>query len=145
MLAVFQNTGSEKLALFIHVLGAVVLFGGTTAVATVAWAGVRRPQHELLSRATFRTLLALVIPAWIVMRIGAGWIESAEDVDDDATWVGIGFIVAEPGLLLLLLATGFAFWWSRRPTGWQGWVVAALATIYVAALAVAWWAMATKP
>lgn len=145
MLAVFQDTGSEKLALFIHVLGAVVLFGGTAAVATVAWAGVRRPQHELLSRATFRTLLALVIPAWIVMRIGAGWIESAEDVDEDATWVGIGFIVAEPGLLLLLVATGFAFWWSRRPTSWQGWVVAALATIYVAALAVAWWAMATKP
>jgi hypothetical protein len=79
------------------------------------------------------------------MRIGAGWIESAEDVDEDATWVGIGFIVAEPGLLLLLVAAGFAFWWSRRPTGWQGWVVAALATIYVAALAVAWWAMATKP
>jgi hypothetical protein len=145
MLAVFQSTGSEKLALFVHVLGAITLFGGTLSVATLAWAGVRRPQHELLSRATFRTLLALVIPAWIVMRIGAGWIESAEDVDDDATWIGIGFIVAEPGLLILLLATGFAFWWSRRPTGWQGRVVAGLATIYVAALAVAWWAMSTKP
>jgi len=145
MLAVFQDTSSEKVALFLHVLGAVVLFGGTVAVATLAWAGVRLPDRPLLPRASFRTLLALVIPAWIVMRIGAGWIESAEDVDDDATWIGIGFIVAEPGLLILLLATGFAFWWSRRPTGWQGRVVAGLATLYVAALAVAWWAMSTKP
>jgi hypothetical protein len=145
MLAVFQSTGSEKLALFVHVLGAITLFGGTLSVATLAWTGIRRPQHALLSRATFRTLLALVIPAWIVMRIGAGWIESAEDVDEDATWIGIGFIVAEPGLLILLVATGFAFWWSRRPDGWQGRVVAGLATIYVAALAVAWWAMSAKP
>ncbi len=84
------------------------------------------------------------------MRIGAALIESKEKssgaIDDNEGWIGVGFAVAEPGLLLLLLATGFAFWWARRAgRGWQGRAVAVLSSLYLVALAVAWWAMSAKP
>jgi hypothetical protein len=137
---------SWNFALFLHVLGAMVLVGGMTSVSALAWAGWGGSGRPLVARAAFRTLLVLVLPAWILMRLGAAWIESKEDIQGDPTWLGIGFAVAEPGLLLVLVTTGFAFWWSRRAgAGWHGRVVAVLGTIYVVALAVAWWVMSTKP
>jgi uncharacterized membrane protein len=137
---------SWNLPLFVHVLGAMVLFGGTFAVATFAWAAERRADRELLARVTFRTLLAIVLPAWIAMRFGAQWTESKEDIAGDPTWLSVGFVVAEPGLLLILVATGLAYWATRRRgAGWQPRAVAALASLYLVALAVAWWVMSTKP
>ena len=41
------------------------------------------------------------------MRIGAQWIYSKEGLDDapvEAAWTGIGFLVADGGALLLLIA-----------------------------------------
>ena len=50
------------------------------------------------------------------------------------------------GAVVLLVATGFAYWWTRRAgAGWQGRAVAALSSLYLAGLAVAWWAMSGKP
>ena len=136
--------GSWNLPLFVHVVGAIALFGATSAAALLAWATPRRP--DVLARAAFRTLVAAVLPSWVVMRIGAQLIESKEDFADDPGWVGVGFAVAEPGLILILVATGIAFWASRRGgAGWQPRAVAVLATVYIAALAVAWWAMSAKP
>jgi hypothetical protein len=44
------------------------------------------------------------------------------------------------------LTLGFAFWWTRRRgEGWQGRVVLALGSLYLLALAVAWWSMSAKP
>jgi hypothetical protein len=135
---------SWNLPLFVHVLGAMALFGATFATATLAWVTPRRPDE--LARATFRTLVAAVIPAWVVMRIGAQLIESKEDFAKDPGWVDVGFVVSEPGLIVILAATGIAFWASRRRgEGWQPRAVAILATLYIAALAVAWWAMSAKP
>jgi hypothetical protein len=136
---------SWNLPLFLHVLGAMALFGATLTGAMLAWVTPRQP--AVLARATFRTLLVAALPAWVLMRLAAGWIESKEDLgDSDPGWLGVGFIVAEPGLLLLLVAIGLAFWSTRRGgDGWQPRVVAVLATVYVAALAVAWWAMSAKP
>ena len=41
------------------------------------------------------------------MRVGAQWIYSKENdiYPTDPTWVGIGFIVADAGLLILLITT----------------------------------------
>jgi hypothetical protein len=137
---------SWNLPLLVHVLGAMVLFGGTLSVATFGWAATRRPQRALLARASFRTLLAVVLPAWVVMRVGGQWTESKEDISGNPGWVMTGVIVAEPGLLLLLVATGLAYWATRRRgTGWQTTAVAALSSLYLVALAVAWWVMSTKP
>jgi hypothetical protein len=138
--------GAWNLPLFVHVLGAMVLFGGTLTVAALGWAAERRPQRELLARAAFRTLLAVVLPAWIAMRAAGQWTYSREDLSGNPGWVMTGIIVAEPGLVLLLVATGLAYWAvRRRGAGWQPRAVAALASLYLVALAVAWWVMSTKP
>jgi hypothetical protein len=134
--------------LFLHVFGAMTLVGAMGSVTTLAWAGWRRPERELIARASFWTMLVLSLPAWLLMRLAAEWIYSEEGFsgDNDPGWLGIGFLVADLGLLFLLATTGFAFWWSRRRgVGWQGRVVAILASIYLVLLAVAWFAMAGKP
>jgi hypothetical protein len=137
---------SWDLPLFVHVLGAMVLFGGTLTVAAFAWASARRPQRGLLARATFRTLLAVVLPAWIVMRIGAQWTQSKEDISGTPGWIGAGMAVSDAGLVLLLVAVGLAYWAARlRGAGWQPRAVAVLSSLYLVALAVAWWVMSTKP
>ena len=53
--------------------------------------------------------------------------------------------VTDVGLLLLLVTTALAFRWQRRPqTAWAASAVGALATLYLVALAVAWWVMTAK-
>jgi hypothetical protein len=130
--------------LFLHVLGAMVLFGATLATAGLALAGPRVPR---LARSAFWTLLAAAIPAWVVMRVGAQWIYSKEHntiFSSDPTWIGIGFGVADVGLLILIVATGAAFWWQRSGKVAAARVVGGLSLIYLALLVVAWLAMSGK-
>ena len=51
-------------------------------------------------------LLMGVLPSYILMRIGAQWTESAENFPDDydPTWLGIGYITADAGALLVLIS-----------------------------------------
>jgi hypothetical protein len=134
--------------LFLHVFGAMVLFGATLATATLSLAGWRLPGVRALSRSSFWALLGAAIPAWIIMRIGAQWTYSKEKssffTNGDPTWIGIGFAVADIGALILLVATGFAFWWQRSQKPIAGRIVAGLAVLYVVLLAVAWLAMSGK-
>ena len=76
---------------------------------------------------------------------GAQWIVGKEFPDDAETpgWVDVGFIVSEPGALLLLI-TGILIWVSAR-RGRLMLAVPVLAGIYVVALGVAWVAMSGKP
>jgi hypothetical protein len=137
-----------NLPLFLHVLGAIVLVGAMASVTVLAWAGARRPQSALLANAAFRTMLVLAVPSWLVMRLAGQWAYSKTGFSgqDDPNWVGLGFIVGDVGLPILLLATGFAWWWVRRPaSGWQSRVVGVLAPLYLVALAIAWWVMTAKP
>ena len=93
------------------------------------------------------TLLIVAIPAWIVMRVGAEWIYANEFGSSSAnnpTWVGIGFVVADAGLLVLLVTSGFAFWWNRAGTQLAGRLVGGLTGLYLVLLAVAWLAMSGK-
>ena len=143
MLAVIRPD-SWNLPLFVHVLGAMILFGGTATVAIVGFAGRTRSEHaELLARVSLKTFLFLVVPGWIAMRIGAGWIADKEFPKDTPGWVDVGFIVSEPGALLLLI-TGILIWVSAR-RGRLMLAVPVLAGIYVVALGVAWVAMSGKP
>ena len=129
---------------FLHVLGAMTLFGGVGAVAVLAFATRRRPdQAALLSRLAFRTLLFVVVPAFIVMRVGAQLVVDKEYPDKTPGWVDVGFIVTEPGAVLLLI-TGILIWLSAR-RGRLMLAVPVLAGIYVVALGVAWVAMSGKP
>lgn len=146
MLAVVRPD-SWNFPLFVHVLGAIVLAGSIGAVIVLAVAvRKRRAQGALLSRVAFRTLIFVAVPSWIVMRVGAQLIVDKEFPDKAPGWVGVGFAVSEPGLILLI-ALGILAWRSARRggVGRASVAVAILAPVYLAALAVAWWAMSAKP
>jgi len=148
MLAMHRPT-DWNFPLFVHVLGAMVLVGGLLAGAsliTYARGDVR------FLRLGYFTLLAVAFPAYIVMRIGAQWIYSREGwdkLDSDPTWLGIGYIVADAGALLVLIAliVGGIGVRRLRNGGGQGLLKASMviAWIVLAAALVAVWAMAGKP
>ena len=138
--------------LLLHLVGAFGLVGGLLAVAVATLAPRRLPGSGLLlDRVAFRTLLVVAWPGFVVMRIAGQWLESREDVPGDPTWLGIGFAVSDLGVLLLIVLTVLAWRAARRPPAAPGErpatsrAVAALTPIYLLALAVAWWAMSTKP
>ena len=137
--------------LLVHAAGAMVLVGGlVTGAGALAYA---RGDARLL-RLGYWSLLVLCLPGWIVMRIGAQWIYSKEgwdDVPDDAepAWLGIGFVTAEAGGLLLaisLIVGGIGVYRMRDGKG-TGLLNATLilSLILLAAYVVAVWAMAGKP
>ena len=132
--------------LFLHVLGAMTLVGAVFAVAIASWVSWRRPGIAVLARAAFTTLAAVAVPAYLVMRLSAQWIYSKEGFsgNDDPTWLGIGFVVGDMGLLLLLVTTGFAFWWKRKGKAAAGRTVAVLSSVYLVLLGIAWMAMSGK-
>lgn len=137
---------SFDLPLFLHVLGAMALFGAMLASTILSWVSWPRPDVAILRRATLRSLLLVAIPAYVLMRAGAQWIYSKEGFSgkNDPTWIGIGFGVADAGLLVLIVTAGFAVWWSRSGKAVPGRIVAGLSTVYLVLLAVAWLAMSGK-
>ena len=140
---------SEDLPLFVHVLGAMVLVGGLlTGASAIALA---RGDARFL-RLGYWTLLAVAFPGYVIMRIGAQWIYSEsvyDNLPEDPTWIGIGFIVADAGALLVLIALILGGIGVRRlgNGGGTGLLKAAMviAWIVLAAALVAVWAMAGKP
>ena len=142
---------SWNFPLFVHVLGAMVFVSVLAAVVVVLVVSLRTDDRAAAIRFAFRTLLIGGIPAYLVMRGGAEWIADKENVaDSDAAWIGIGYSVADGGLLVLIVMTVLAGIASRRargggqPTGLVRWTTA-LATIVIVAYGVALWAMAAKP
>ena len=135
--------------LFVHVLGAMILVGGLlTGASLILFA---RGDVRFL-KLGYWTLLAVALPGYVVMRIGAQWIYSKEGLDnlpDDPTWIGIGFIVADAGALLVLIALilgGIGVRRLRNGNG-AGLLKASMviAWVVLAAALVAVWAMAGKP
>ena len=97
---------SFDLPLFLHVFGATVLFGATATIAIAGYASRRSPGNSaLLARVVVGTWLLGILPAFILMRAGAALIVDKEFPDgaDTPGWVGVGFIVSEPGALLLII------------------------------------------
>ena len=131
--------------LFLHILGAITLFGATAAVAVLALFGRSREQQTPLARASFFTLLVLAIPAWVVTLVFGEWTKSAMDWPDGLGWIDLGAGIANGGLFVLLVAGGLSYAWMRRPApGWPVTLLGVLTSLYVVALAVAWWAMSAK-
>jgi hypothetical protein len=135
--------------LFLHVFGAIVLFGATATVAIAGFASRSRAEHAaLLARVALWTFLLGIVPSWILMRAGAQWILNKEFPHGAATpgWVSVGFAVSEGGGILLLVIGILTWLWKRRGgTGSLGLVVPVLASVCLVALGVAWFAMSGKP
>ena len=140
-----------NLPLLIHVLGAMMLVGALVlagAAMALAWRNGSAP----LARLSYRALLLGAIPSWILMRAGAEWIASKEDLtaDSDLSWISIGFTTADAGIVVLLVATlcaGLALRRARRNEGAAGLgrASAVLVSLLVVAYVVVIWAMTTKP
>jgi hypothetical protein len=151
---------SWNFPLLLHVVGAMVLVGGLAVLASTlvtarrATAGAAAGDDgPSLTRLAFRVLLFSVLPGYVVMRIGAQWVESKEfgpGDDDDVPWLGIGYITADAGLLLLIVTTivlGIAARRARDGRTATGLTRAALiiSGLLLVAYVVAVWAMTTKP
>jgi hypothetical protein len=135
--------------LLLHVAGAMLLVGALVVVVASMGNALRRGDGaEVLTGLAFRALLLGVLPAYILMRVGAEWIASKEDVPDDVDWIGIGYMVSDGGLLLWIIAAVVAWRAARRGAagpGGLGRAVVVLSGILLVAYAVAIWAMTTKP
>ena len=136
--------------LFLHVLGAAVLVGGLLAGASSL--GFARGDVRFL-RLGYWTLLAVSLPGWILMRAGGEWIASREGWTkkgvDEPTWLGIGFITADAGGLILLISLivgGVGVYRLRHGKG-SGFLKATLwlSLLLLAVYVVAVWAMSGKP
>ena len=140
---------SWNFPLFLHILGAMVLVGGTLAGAA-ALAFARGDPRTL--RLGYWSLLTVALPGWILMFASAHWIYSKEGLDDspvDSAWTTIGFAVAEAGgvLFLVSLALGGVGIRGLRNGKGEGLLKATMviSLVLLAAYVVAVWAMSAKP
>jgi hypothetical protein len=137
-----------NLPLFVHVLGAIVLVGGVMAGAGAL--GYARGSVAML-RTGYFSLLAVALPGWILMRVGAQWIYEEEGFEggEEPTWLAIGWFAADPGgaVLLAALITGGVGVRRLRSGGGAGLLRAtlALSLVLLAAYVVSIWAMSAKP
>ena len=146
-----MRSDSINIALFVHVIGAMILVGGLLTAAAAVIIGWK-DEAAALRRFSYWTLLAVAFPGYIVMRVGAQWVEAKEHLDDlpdDPAWLGIGYITADLGGLLLLIALilgGIGIRKSRAGGG-TGLLKTsgAVATLLVAVYVVTVWAMGAKP
>jgi len=145
---------SWNYALFLHVLGASILVGAlVTAFAMQALGWARASGGSVMfARLSFRTLLLVAVPAWFAMRAGAEWIYSKEEWDkvpDEPGWLGIGFITAEGGGLLLLVSVVLAGFGARRLGARGSDLLTRSSTVLTAVVLIAYlvalWAMTAKP
>jgi hypothetical protein len=139
--------------LFVHLLGAFVLVGAVV-LALASLAGAWANGSPQLLRLANRALSWVAIPAWVVMRVGAQWIADKEGLTGDnvdISWVNIGFSIAEPTFLLLIIAAVLSRQGAKRSEAAAGTgagfdkVATALVSVCLIAYLVAIWAMTTKP
>jgi hypothetical protein len=136
--------------LFLHVLGAMILVGGLLAGASCLW--LARGDERFL-RLGYRSLLAVALPGWLLMRVCAEWIASKEGWDAKGvptpTWLGIGFILADAGGFILLVSLVVGGIGVRRLRTGRGTALLrttlALSVLLLGVYVVAVWAMAGKP
>ena len=142
MLAILRPD-SWNFPLFLHVLGAMTLTGSTAAAFVCAVSARRWPW---LRGVLARTLLLVVFPAWLLMRLAGQWIDSKENIPGDPGWLGVGFLVGDIGFVLLIVAMILGAVGVRRPQrSWPVGAVAIITGVYFVALIVAMVAMTGKP
>jgi uncharacterized membrane protein YidH (DUF202 family) len=147
--------------LFLHVLGAMLLVGTLLAVASAILLGWGRDDPDrsaALTRFGLWTLIAGVLPSYVLMRIGAQWTEAeefgdlegtAEEAFEESAWVGIGYITADLGAVLTIVSIVLAVLGLRRLRAGSGLglgrAVGVIAVLMLAAYVLAVWAMTVKP
>jgi hypothetical protein len=138
---------SWDLPLFLHVLGATLTFGATATVAILAFAGrpVSSDRALWLRGLAFKVGLLVLVPAWFLLRIPAQWIANKEFPDNEPGWVGVGYPVTEGGAVLIIVMLVLAWLSRRKLESRTAAVVPWLATVYIVALGIAWFAMSAKP
>lgn len=143
----------QSFALLLHLVGATVVFGALLASATSLL--LARGETRLL-RLGYFSLLFVGLPGLILLRLAGEWLYRLQNWDelpaeiDEPTWLDIGFVVADGGGLLFLLALalgGIGVYRLRRGKGGtallKGTMVISL--VLILAYAVAVWAMTGKP
>jgi hypothetical protein len=139
---------SINVALLLHVGGALIMVGGIVTAATALLVGFRAGGESLL-RLGYRTLLAVALPGAVLMRIGAQWTESRENITGDPTWILFGYTLGDGGIVLLLVALILGGFGVRRLRDGRGAgllkATSAISLLLVVAFAVTIWAMGAKP
>ena len=141
--------------LFLHVAGAMILVGLLVAAAlglVLGWRAGDAQTAVPLTRFGLLTLMA-AFPAWVLMRVGAQWTYSRagwEDAPEEPSWLGIGYVTADLGGVLLLVSLVVGVVTLRRLRGADAVprlarVAAAIAVLLSLAYVVAIWAMTAKP
>ncbi len=127
----------------------MLLVGATLSGASVL--AFARGEARFL-RLGYWTLLVVGLPAYVLMRTGAEWLAVKEGYDEEdapePAWLGIGYIVADAGALLFLIALivgGIGVYRLRAGKG-AGLLKATLvlSVVLLAAYVVAIWAMSGK-
>jgi hypothetical protein len=143
----------QSFALLLHLVGATVVFGALLASATSL--ALARGDTRLL-RLGYFSLLLVGLPGLILMRVAGEWLyrlqhwDDLPDQFDEPAWLRIGFVVADWGGLLFLLALalgGVGLFRLRNGKGGTGLLKATMliALILIVAYVVAVWAMTGKP
>ena len=143
----------QSFALLLHLVGATVVFGALLASATSL--ALARGDTRLL-RLGYFSLLLVGLPGLILLRLAGEWLYRLQNWDDlseqidEPAWLGIGFLVADGGGLLLLLALAlggvgvYRLRSGKRGTGLLK-ATMVIALILIVAYVVAVWAMTGKP
>jgi hypothetical protein len=148
-----ERANDWDLAVFVHVLGAMILVGGAVTAAAMAVIGWRDEGSDLRRRSV-KTLLAVALPGWFIMRVGAEWAYATEGWDkvaddNEPAWIGIGYITADLGGLLLLIALILGWIGIRKDRQGGGGTLLRISGILSAVLVliyvIAVWAMGGKP
>ena len=152
MILALNRANSIDFPLLLHVLGAMLLIGTLLVVALTLLAAWRRRDADegtRLTRFGLKALLMGVVPSYVLMRIGAQWTESEQNLSEEAAWLGIGYITADIGAILILISIVLAAIGLRRLRNGSGSglarAVGVISVLLLAAYVVAVWAMTAKP
>ena len=143
----------QSFALLLHLVGATVVFGALLACATSIL--LSRGETRLL-RLGYFSLLLVGLPGLILLRLAGEWLYRLQSWNklpsqiDRPSWLDIGFIVADWGGLLFLVALvlgGIGVY--RLRNGKSGTVLLKSTMVIALVLAVGYvvavWAMTGKP
>jgi hypothetical protein len=145
--------GIQDFALLLHLVGATVVFGAllTSATSIVFARGDTR-----LLRLGYFSLLLVGLPGLILLRLAGQWLYQLQKWNDlpsqfaRPTWLDIGFIVADWGGILFLLALVLGGVGVRRLRDGKGGTLLLRSTMVISLVlivgyVVAVWAMTGKP
>jgi hypothetical protein len=143
----------QSFALLLHLVGATVVFGALLACATSIL--LARGETRLL-RLGYFSLLLVGLPGLILLRLAGEWLYHLQSWNklpsqiDRPSWLDIGFIVADWGGLLFLVALVLGGIGVRRLRNGKGGAILLKSTMVISLVlavgyVVAVWAMTGKP